>query len=130
MPLPSGRARRPVIRLGPPWGSSSAGRAPRSQRGCRGFESLLPRNSSNLAGGPLQVTEEWAGYRCSKFLPVVTETFGKKQPLQPLPLLEASFYPQAARLAHHVFGGGEGALDVELRSEERRVGKECRSRWS
>ena len=28
------------------------------------------------------------------------------------------------------FGKGGKLLDADLRSEERRVGKECRSRWS
>src|ERR1017187_7741462 len=33
-------------------------------------------------------------------------------------------------LGNHVFGTGERTKNNPTRSEERRVGKECRSRWS
>src|SRR5258708_9332680 len=35
-----------------------------------------------------------------------------------------------ARIKEHFDANGDGKLDAAERSEERRVGKECRSRWS
>src|SRR2546422_8454958 len=42
----------------------------------------------------------------------------------------SNFAELANRHVGHLFERGETALDEFLRSEERRVGKECRSRWS
>src|SRR6266704_72204 len=41
----------------------------------------------------------------------------------------ARFFWQDDRV-HEPAGGGESGVELMLRSEERRVGKECRSRWS
>ena len=38
--------------------------------------------------------------------------------------------PEGRRMAQLLEGAGVDAIDVTARSEERRVGKECRSRWS
>src|SRR6185295_6706770 len=66
------RKRRPCKSLPPrlqyrpptPWGSSSAGRAPRSQRGGRGFESLLLRHSSlHLLAGQIRASRAPCRYR-------------------------------------------------------------------
>src|SRR2546422_10452867 len=35
-----------------------------------------------------------------------------------------------AEAARHLEAAGADAIDLNMRSEERRVGKECRSRWS
>src|SRR3989441_13159405 len=45
-------------------------------------------------------------------------------------LLVQEFVPLALEPPHELLVGGRAHDPVELRSEERRVGKECRSRWS
>src|SRR6266576_4458320 len=74
---------------------------------------------------------------------IETNTFGANRPKLAAHFLEDEFERinstavRLAREAREVSGqdvfiaGSIGPLgDVELRSEERRVGKECRSRWS
>ena len=42
----------------------------------------------------------------------------------------AGYILAVEQLAHGTFAEQRAAADTQLRSEERRVGKECRSRWS
>ena len=41
-----------------------------------------------------------------------------------------SVYPKYAKVRTLWMGPGQDPYAIEIRSEERRVGKECRSRWS
>ena len=50
--------------------------------------------------------------------------------VQPNLLLHASGWPTAEELDSNVFAGQSAYGMAATRSEERRVGKECRSRWS
>src|SRR2546430_12151979 len=74
---------------------------------------------------------DWSSDVCSSDLPADDGTFSLKDvPTGKHRLVAWHMSAGFFRKAVHVLPGGGGDIVISMRSEERRVGKECRSRWS
>src|SRR3712207_8662410 len=67
---------------------------------------------------------DWSSDVCSSDLHRLRKILGMPTPVELCESRQAEFQPVGGKVAH------AQAEDLGPRSEERRVGKECRSRWS